>query len=184
MSNRGRGRGRGRQQQQQQQQQLPGASDSEWSVSSSDSEDLGKTRQWGAGAGSAAAAVASGAAAASITDRPADGRLKQVQQPAPIPEQQQQQQQGPPPQQQQQDVSRGVHFYALDSQDPFVLWRLQPGFVVLYDADMTFLRQLEVYQVRLCACVGLLCECVGRCMGGEGGGWASCVWVGPAACWV
>lgn len=47
-------------------------------------------------------------------------------------------QQPPPPQ---------THFYALDSQDPFVLWRLQPGFVILHDWDLSFLRQLEVYQV-------------------------------------
>jgi hypothetical protein len=45
------------------------------------------------------------------------------------------------------EVPGGVHFYALDSQDPFVLWRLQPGFVLLYDSDLSFLRQLEVYQV-------------------------------------
>jgi hypothetical protein len=38
----------------------------------------------------------------------------------------------------------------LDSQDPAVLWRVAPGFVVVYDADLAFLRQLEVYQVGQC----------------------------------
>jgi len=56
-----------------------------------------------------------------------------------------QQQQGTDAQQQQQPAQ--THFYALDAQDPFVLWRLQPGFVILYDWDLSFLRQLEVYQV-------------------------------------
>jgi hypothetical protein len=41
-----------------------------------------------------------------------------------------------------------VLYHALDSQDPFVLWRVQPGFIILYDPDMAFMRQVEVYQVR------------------------------------
>ncbi len=34
----------------------------------------------------------------------------------------------------------GVHFHSLDSHDEFVLWRLQPCYVVLYDPDMGFVR--------------------------------------------
>jgi hypothetical protein len=72
------------------------------------------------------------------------------QQPQQQPQQQQQQQQGlqPGQQQQQQQQQRRIHFYALDSQDPAVLWRVAPGFIVVYDADLAFLRQLEVYQVK------------------------------------
>jgi hypothetical protein len=65
-------------------------------------------------------------------------------------QQQGQQQQGSERAKQQQPQQRRIHFYALDSQDPAVLWRVAPGFVVVYDADLAFLRQLEVYQVGQC----------------------------------
>ncbi|GFR49035.1 hypothetical protein Agub_g11058, partial [Astrephomene gubernaculifera] len=41
---------------------------------------------------------------------------------------------------------RDVHFVSLDSHDEFVLWRLQPGWVVMLEPDLAFLRQVEVYQ--------------------------------------
>ena len=40
--------------------------------------------------------------------------------------------------------SRGFTFTALDSHDPGILERLQPGYVVMYDPDIAFIRQLEV----------------------------------------
>jgi hypothetical protein len=61
--------------------------------------------------------------------------------------QKQQQQQQQQQQWQEGEAVPAVQFYSLDSQDPFVLWRVRPGFVILYDADLSFLRQLEVYQV-------------------------------------
>ncbi|GLI60024.1 hypothetical protein VaNZ11_002089, partial [Volvox africanus] len=43
-----------------------------------------------------------------------------------------------------------VHFVSLDSHDEFVLWRLKPSFVIMYEPDLAFLRQLEVYQAERC----------------------------------
>ena len=65
----------------------------------------------------------------------------------------QQEQQQEQEQQQQQEQAAGemqqrVEFYALDSSDYGVLHRLMPSCVIMYDADVTFLRQLEVYQAR------------------------------------
>ena len=38
-----------------------------------------------------------------------------------------------------------VEFYALDSRQESILWDVQPVFVVVYDPDITFVRQLEVW---------------------------------------
>ena len=35
-------------------------------------------------------------------------------------------------------------FYALDSRQESILWDVKPSFVVVYDPDITFVRQLEV----------------------------------------
>eukprot|EP00198_Chlamydomonas_reinhardtii_P001852 XP_001691188.1 predicted protein [Chlamydomonas reinhardtii] len=34
-----------------------------------------------------------------------------------------------------------VHFVALDAHDEFVLWRLRPGVIIMYEPDLAFLRQ-------------------------------------------
>ena len=39
---------------------------------------------------------------------------------------------------------KDVEFYALDSRQESILWDVQPVFVVVYDPDVTFVRQLEV----------------------------------------
>ena len=39
---------------------------------------------------------------------------------------------------------RGVCFAALDSHQEGLLWDVCPAFVVMYDPDVTFIRQLEV----------------------------------------
>lgn len=39
---------------------------------------------------------------------------------------------------------KGVHFCALDGRDMGVLWDVQPAFVIMYDPDIAFVRQLEV----------------------------------------
>ncbi|GIL92347.1 hypothetical protein Vretifemale_19875, partial [Volvox reticuliferus] len=51
----------------------------------------------------------------------------------------------PPP-----SLLRDVHFVSLDGHDEFVLWRLKPSFVIMYEPDLAFLRQLEVYQAERC----------------------------------
>lgn len=40
---------------------------------------------------------------------------------------------------------KDVEFYALDSRQESILWDVQPVFVVVYDPDITFVRQLEVW---------------------------------------
>ncbi|GLC33404.1 hypothetical protein PLESTB_000071900 [Pleodorina starrii] len=47
-----------------------------------------------------------------------------------------------------------VHFVSLDSHDEFVLWRLRPSFVIMYEPDLAFLRQVEVYQAERCLAGG------------------------------
>ena len=39
---------------------------------------------------------------------------------------------------------KNVVFYALDSRQESILWDVKPAFVVVYDPDVTFVRQLEV----------------------------------------
>ena len=39
---------------------------------------------------------------------------------------------------------KDVEFYALDSRQESILWDVKPAFVVVYDPDVTFVRQLEV----------------------------------------
>ncbi|KXZ54474.1 hypothetical protein GPECTOR_4g539 [Gonium pectorale] len=51
----------------------------------------------------------------------------------------------PPP-----DLLSDVAFYSLDAHDEFVLWRLRPSFVIMYEPDLAFLRQVEVYQAERC----------------------------------
>ncbi|MEW5305380.1 MAG: hypothetical protein WDW36_007923 [Sanguina aurantia] len=41
---------------------------------------------------------------------------------------------------------RDVVFHALDSHEEGVLWEVEPCWVILYDLDLAFVRQLEVYQ--------------------------------------
>ncbi|GMH40938.1 hypothetical protein BSKO_08842 [Bryopsis sp. KO-2023] len=43
----------------------------------------------------------------------------------------------------------GVQFLALDSHDDFVLWENFPEYVIMYDPDAAFLRQLEVFQAEI-----------------------------------
>jgi hypothetical protein len=38
----------------------------------------------------------------------------------------------------------GVHFFALEGKDMGVLWKVRPAFVIVYDPDIAFVRQLEV----------------------------------------
>ena len=40
---------------------------------------------------------------------------------------------------------KDVAFYALDSRQESILWDVKPAFVVVYDPDVTFVRQLEVW---------------------------------------
>ena len=37
-----------------------------------------------------------------------------------------------------------VYFCALDSKDVGVLWEIEPAYVIVYDPDISFVRQLEV----------------------------------------
>ena len=39
---------------------------------------------------------------------------------------------------------KDVVFYALDSRQETILWDVKPSFVIVYDPDITFVRQLEV----------------------------------------
>lgn len=39
---------------------------------------------------------------------------------------------------------KDVVFYALDSRQESILWDVKPSFVIVYDPDITFVRQLEV----------------------------------------
>ena len=39
---------------------------------------------------------------------------------------------------------KGVEFYALDSRQESILWDVKPAFVIVYDPDVTLVRQLEV----------------------------------------
>lgn len=50
----------------------------------------------------------------------------------------------------------GVHFLALDSHDHFLLWELEPQYVIMYDLDVEFLRQLEIFKVKN----ALLVQCI------------------------
>lgn len=43
---------------------------------------------------------------------------------------------------------QGVVFHALESRDESVLFDVQPAFVVMYDPDISFIRQLEVASPR------------------------------------
>ncbi|KAL3151984.1 hypothetical protein ABBQ32_001106 [Trebouxia sp. C0010 RCD-2024] len=45
-----------------------------------------------------------------------------------------------------QGLLKDVEFYTLDSRQESILWDVQPIFVVVYDPDVTFVRQLEIYQ--------------------------------------
>ena len=42
---------------------------------------------------------------------------------------------------------KDVTFYALDSRQETILWDVKPAFVVVYDPDVTFVRQLEVWSL-------------------------------------
>ena len=44
----------------------------------------------------------------------------------------------------EQGLLKDVEFYALDSRQESILWDVKPAFVVVYDPDVTFVRQLEV----------------------------------------
>lgn len=39
---------------------------------------------------------------------------------------------------------QNVHFFATDGKDMGVLWEVQPAFVIVYNPDISFVRQLEV----------------------------------------
>lgn len=39
---------------------------------------------------------------------------------------------------------QNVHFLAVDGKDMGVLWEVQPVFVIVYNPDISFVRQLEV----------------------------------------
>ena len=39
---------------------------------------------------------------------------------------------------------QNVHFFAVDGKDMGVLWEVQPAFVIVYNPDISFVRQLEV----------------------------------------
>lgn len=43
---------------------------------------------------------------------------------------------------------QNVHFCALDGKDMGVLWDVHPAFVIVYDPDISFVRQLEVNLLR------------------------------------
>lgn len=45
---------------------------------------------------------------------------------------------------------KNVVFYALDSRQESILWDVKPAFVVVYDPDVTFVRQLEVRNTICC----------------------------------
>lgn len=44
----------------------------------------------------------------------------------------------------QDGLLKDVVFYALDSRQETILWDVKPSFVIVYDPDITFVRQLEV----------------------------------------
>jgi hypothetical protein len=44
---------------------------------------------------------------------------------------------------------RGVHFAALDAHQEGLLWDVCPAFVVMYDPDVAFIRQLEVLALQI-----------------------------------
>eukprot|EP00884_Botryococcus_braunii_P016193 jgi/Botrbrau1/3257/Bobra.174_1s0029.1 len=46
----------------------------------------------------------------------------------------------------QSEVLQGVKFRALENRDESTLFDVQPAFVVMYDPDIAFIRQLEVYK--------------------------------------
>jgi len=46
----------------------------------------------------------------------------------------------------EEGLLKDVVFYALDSRQESILWDVKPVFVVVYDPDVTFVRQLEVQQ--------------------------------------
>lgn len=39
---------------------------------------------------------------------------------------------------------QNVHFVAIDGKDMGVLWEIQPIFIIVYNPDISFVRQLEV----------------------------------------
>ena len=39
---------------------------------------------------------------------------------------------------------QNVHFVAIDGKDMGVLWEVQPTFIIVYNPDISFVRQLEV----------------------------------------
>lgn len=45
----------------------------------------------------------------------------------------------------EEGLLKDVVFYALDSRQESILWDVKPAFVVVYDPDVTFVRQLEVH---------------------------------------
>lgn len=51
----------------------------------------------------------------------------------------------------------GVRFVALEGHDVMSLWEACPAFVVMYDPDVAFTRQLEVYKASRCVGVGDVC---------------------------
>ncbi|KAL0051045.1 hypothetical protein WJX82_001096 [Trebouxia sp. C0006] len=46
----------------------------------------------------------------------------------------------------EEGLLKDVVFYALDSRQESILWDVKPAFVVVYDPDVTFVRQLEIYK--------------------------------------
>lgn len=41
-------------------------------------------------------------------------------------------------------VGRFVRFYNLESKEEGILWDVKPSYVIMYDPDMAFIRQIEV----------------------------------------
>ena len=60
-----------------------------------------------------------------------------------------------------------VVFYALDSRQETILWDVKPSFVIVYDPDITFVRQLEVNASSL-ECLRHMSICIACCDAGTG----------------
>jgi hypothetical protein len=43
------------------------------------------------------------------------------------------------------ELLQGVQFHSLESRDESVLFDMEPAFVLMYDPDIAFVRQLEVW---------------------------------------
>ncbi len=49
----------------------------------------------------------------------------------------------------QSPLLEGVHFLALEGRNMGLLWDVRPAFVIVYDPDIAFVRQLEVGSIPL-----------------------------------